>query len=196
MKRFLIDTDICIFRIRGCGRLESKFDDLNETNAFVSEITISRLQELVPLHCPKKTNLPKKRTNNNDNISIASTGKLQVPESGVITLPPKYRGRKVVVSAEEEHGRTDQLKSERQPRIEAEKARIMDRTPEERRAAAEKFLKAWKGCLKGVPHMTTKEIRAKRLEKKYGQQGDSQIAIREIDTILTKSTWRVNRGAN
>jgi hypothetical protein len=44
----------------------------------------------------------------------------------------------------------------------------MDRTPEERRVAVEEFMKAWKGCLKGVPHTTAKEIRAERLEKKYG----------------------------
>ena len=44
MKSFLIDTDICVFRIRGCDKLEAKFDDLDETNTFVSEITIAELR--------------------------------------------------------------------------------------------------------------------------------------------------------
>ena len=46
-----------------------------------------------------------------------------------------------------------------------------DRTPEERQAAIGEFMEAWRGCLEGVPHMTAKEIRAERLEKKYGQHG-------------------------
>jgi len=62
---------------------------------------------------------------------------------------------------------------ERRRRIAAEKARIMNRTPEERRAAAERFMKAWEGCLEGVPHMTAKEIRAERLEKKYGNNNEN-----------------------
>ena len=41
-------------------------------------------------------------------------------------------------------------------------------TPEKRQAAVEKFMKAWRGCLKGEPPMTVAEIRAGRLEKKYG----------------------------
>jgi hypothetical protein len=40
----------------------------------------------------------------------------------------------------------------------------------EREAAFDDFMTSWKGCLKGVPHMTAREIRAERLEKKYGQQ--------------------------
>jgi len=39
---------------------------------------------------------------------------------------------------------------------------------EKERKAAEDFMTSWDGCLKGVPHMTAKEIRAERLEKKYG----------------------------
>ena len=71
MKKFLIDTDICIFRIRGCDSLESKFDDLDETNAFVSEITIAELRfgaergnrkveqhRLIDLICEQFTVLP------------------------------------------------------------------------------------------------------------------------------------------
>ena len=46
-----------------------------------------------------------------------------------------------------------------------------DKTAEERRAAFDDFMTSWKGCMKGVSHMTAKEIRAERLEKKYGQHG-------------------------
>ncbi len=44
MKRVLIDTDICVFRIRGLYNLHLKFDELDETNAFLSEITIAELR--------------------------------------------------------------------------------------------------------------------------------------------------------
>jgi len=95
----------------------------------------------------------------------------QVSSEGNITLlPPEFYGRKVVVLVDEE---IDKQQEERQRRIAAEKARIMNRTPEERRTAVEKFMKAWEGCLKGVPHMTAKEIRAERLEKKYGNKNDN-----------------------
>ena len=94
----------------------------------------------------------------------------QVSSEGFVTpLPPAFYGRKVVILANEE---INQPQDERQRRIAAEKARIMNRSPEERRAAAEKFMKTWKGCLKGVPHMTAKEIRAERLETKYGNKND------------------------
>jgi len=63
---------------------------------------------------------------------------------------------------------------ERQRRIAAEQARIANQTPEEWQAAVEDFMTSWKGCLKGVPHMAAKEIRAERLEKKYGQHGDKE----------------------
>jgi tRNA(fMet)-specific endonuclease VapC len=44
MNGFLIDTDICVFRIRGCDILESKFDVLDNSNLFLSEITIAELR--------------------------------------------------------------------------------------------------------------------------------------------------------
>jgi len=91
----------------------------------------------------------------------------QVSSEGYIMLPPEFYGRKVVVSVEEE---IDQQREKRLPRKAAGRTRIMDRTPEERRVAVEEFMKAWKGCLKGVPHTTAKEIRAERLEKKYGSE--------------------------
>jgi len=47
--------------------------------------------------------------------------------------------------------------------------KIAERTPEERQAVFDDFMASWKGCLKGVPHMSAKEIRAERLERKYGQ---------------------------
>ena len=117
-----------------------------------------------------------------------------VPSDGYVVLPPEFRGREVVVSDREAILRSiesrdllsaveitdeeiERLKHEhlekRQQRIAAEKARIMSRTPEERRVAAEKFMQTWEGCLEGVPHMTAKEIRAERLEKKYGNKDDN-----------------------
>ena len=100
----------------------------------------------------------------------------RVSSDGTIAIPPipEYRDRKVVVSVDAERTPSALTNEEkRQQRIAAEKARIMDRTPEEREAAFNDFMTAWKGCLKGVPHMTAKEIRAERLEKKYGDKNES-----------------------
>jgi len=44
-----------------------------------------------------------------------------------------------------------------------------EQTLEERKAAGKRFIESWRGALKGAPDMTAKEIRAERLEKKYGQ---------------------------
>jgi len=38
-----------------------------------------------------------------------------------------------------------------------------------RKAAGQKFFDTWNGLLEGMPDMTAKEIRAERLERKYGQ---------------------------
>jgi hypothetical protein len=42
-------------------------------------------------------------------------------------------------------------------------------TEEQRKAAGKKFFDTWDGLLEGMPEMTAKEIRAERLERKYGQ---------------------------
>jgi hypothetical protein len=42
-------------------------------------------------------------------------------------------------------------------------------TEEHRKAAGRKFFDTWNGLLEGMPDMTAKEIRAERLERKYGQ---------------------------
>jgi len=101
-----------------------------------------------------------------------------VSDSGVITLPPEFYGRRVIVSLnemqEEIDEAIDQPKKERRQRMAVERTKIMDRTPEEWQAAVDDFMTSWKGCLKGVPHMTAKEIRAERLEKKYGQRGKNE----------------------
>ena len=68
----------------------------------------------------------------------------------------------------------DQLREERLQKIVAEHSRIADQTPEEWQTAVDDFMSSWKDCLKGVPHMTAKEIRAERLEKKYGQRGGNE----------------------
>ena len=42
-------------------------------------------------------------------------------------------------------------------------------TEEQRKTAGKKFFDTWDGLLEGMPDMTAKEIRAERLERKYGQ---------------------------
>ena len=37
-----------------------------------------------------------------------------------------------------------------------------------RKATGQKFFDTWNGLLEGMPDMTAKEIRAERLERKYG----------------------------
>ena len=77
----------------------------------------------------------------------------QVPSDGMITipeipaLPEKFHGANVTVKVDVS----------------------IERTMEERAAAAKKFAEKWKGALKGARDMTMKEIRAERLESKYGQ---------------------------
>jgi len=44
-----------------------------------------------------------------------------------------------------------------------------EQTEEERKAAAKKFFDSWDGLLKDAPNMTAEEIRAERLERKYGK---------------------------
>ena len=91
------------------------------------------------------------------------------PEGYVTPLPPEFYGRKVVVLVNEEQDRLAEKSPIRGKRKAIEQSKLMNRTPEERQAAFEDFMTSWKGCLKGVPHMTAKEIRAERLEKKYGE---------------------------
>ena len=98
----------------------------------------------------------------------------RVSPEGYITLPPipEYRNRKVAVCVDECRHNTqgdDTPGGDEQPSpAVAAEAGFVHRTPEERREAYEDFMKSWKGCLKGIPYMTAKEIRAERLEKKYG----------------------------
>jgi len=48
--------------------------------------------------------------------------------------------------------------------------RRMNHLPgEQRKAAGREFFDTWDGLLEGMPDMTAKEIRAERLERKYGQ---------------------------
>ena len=73
-----------------------------------------------------------------------------VSDSGVITLPP---------DAENLYGKNVTVKVDVH----------VERTEEERKAAGRKFFDSWNGLLVGAPDMTMKEIRAERLERKYGQ---------------------------
>ena len=52
------------------------------------------------------------------------------------------------------------------------KAKIYVELPtaeEQSKTAGRKFFDTWDGLLEGMPDMTAKEIRAERLERKYGQ---------------------------
>jgi len=107
----------------------------------------------------------------------------RVSSDGNIALPPipEYRDRKVIVRVHEEK---DEIwgailecseGNDKTPEQDFfDFCEELDQTPEEWQAAVDDFMTSWKGCLKGVPHMTAKEIRAERLEKKYGQRGGEE----------------------
>ena len=44
MKKYLIDTNIAIFYMKGKFNLEKKFEDLTPENCFISEITLAELK--------------------------------------------------------------------------------------------------------------------------------------------------------
>lgn len=44
MKKYLIDTNICIFYIKGKFDLKSKFEKADPNNCFISEITLAELK--------------------------------------------------------------------------------------------------------------------------------------------------------
>ncbi|MFM9837467.1 MAG: type II toxin-antitoxin system VapC family toxin [Cyclobacteriaceae bacterium] len=44
MKKYLIDTNICIFYIRGKFNLKEKFEKVDSDNCFISEITLGELK--------------------------------------------------------------------------------------------------------------------------------------------------------
>ncbi|WP_255716314.1 type II toxin-antitoxin system VapC family toxin [Dyadobacter chenwenxiniae] len=44
MKRFLIDTNIAIFYMKGKFDLQAKFDEINAEDCFISEITLAELK--------------------------------------------------------------------------------------------------------------------------------------------------------
>ena len=77
----------------------------------------------------------------------------QVPSDGMITipeipaLPEKFHGANVTVKVDV----------------------YVEPTREERAAAAKRFVEKWGGALEGARDMTMKEIRAERLESKYGK---------------------------
>ena len=74
----------------------------------------------------------------------------RVSPEGFVTLPAEFHDRKVVVRIED----GDDWPTP---------------TEEQRKAAGRKFFETWDGLLEGMPDMTAKEIRAERLERKYGQ---------------------------
>lgn len=44
MKQFLLDTNICIYYIKGLYELKRKFKDVGPENCFISEITLAELK--------------------------------------------------------------------------------------------------------------------------------------------------------
>jgi tRNA(fMet)-specific endonuclease VapC len=44
LKKYLIDTNICIFYIRGKFNLKEKFEKVDSDNCFISEITLGELK--------------------------------------------------------------------------------------------------------------------------------------------------------
>ena len=44
MKKYLIDTNICIYFIKGKYALDKKFEKINPDNCFISEITLAELK--------------------------------------------------------------------------------------------------------------------------------------------------------
>ena len=76
----------------------------------------------------------------------------RVSPDGTIAIPPipEYRDRKVVVRVHED-----------------------EKTEEQRKTAGQKFFDTWDGLLEGMPDRIAKEIRAERLERKYGNKNDN-----------------------
>lgn len=56
MKQFLLDTNICIYYIKGLYELKSKFKDVGPENCFISEITLAELKFGVAKSQAKKKN--------------------------------------------------------------------------------------------------------------------------------------------
>ena len=44
MKKYLLDTNICIFYIKGLYELNKKIELVGEQNCFISEITVAELK--------------------------------------------------------------------------------------------------------------------------------------------------------
>lgn len=44
MKKYLLDTDICIYYIKGRYNLNKKFEAVGEENCYISEITLAELK--------------------------------------------------------------------------------------------------------------------------------------------------------
>ena len=56
MKLFLLDTNICIYYIKGLYDLKSKFEDVGPENCFISEISLAELKFGVAKSQAKKKN--------------------------------------------------------------------------------------------------------------------------------------------
>lgn len=56
MNQYLLDTNICIYYIKGLYNLKSKFKDIGPENCFISEITLAELKFGVAKSQAKKKN--------------------------------------------------------------------------------------------------------------------------------------------
>jgi len=44
LKKYLLDTNICIYYIKGLYNLKNKFEEIDSENCFISEITLAELK--------------------------------------------------------------------------------------------------------------------------------------------------------
>jgi tRNA(fMet)-specific endonuclease VapC len=44
LKKYLLDTNICIYYIKGKFELDKKFEEVDPENCFISEITLAELK--------------------------------------------------------------------------------------------------------------------------------------------------------
>ena len=56
MKKYLIDTNICIYYIKGQFNLHKKFAEIGADNLYISEVTIAELKYGIENSTKKKEN--------------------------------------------------------------------------------------------------------------------------------------------
>ena len=85
MKKYLLDTNICIYFIKGKFGLKEKFRSVNKENRFISEITLAELKFGV-----QNSESPKK---NQDTLDIFLTGVQIIPIFNALDLYASEKAR-------------------------------------------------------------------------------------------------------